>query len=162
MAIALNYDGLRIKGNVTAEGLEDQITIDSFQFGVARHITMEPGNFSNRESTRPALSEITMTKILDNGCTALFKDGVAGTTGTPAVFSFYRTGPEGVDTYLKYELEDVIISSYSISAHGDSEAMETISFSYSKLTAIYTDNDKKNVGGNQQVASYDLATAKPG
>ncbi len=60
MAIYCEYKG--IKGNVTADGYKDHIAVLSVQFGVGRGITMEPGNMSNREATRPSLSEITRNK----------------------------------------------------------------------------------------------------
>ena len=71
MAIYLEYTG--IKGNVTAEGYKDHIAVQSVQFGVGRGISMEAGNLSNRESTRPSLSEITLTKAADNSVTLSLK-----------------------------------------------------------------------------------------
>ena len=46
MAIYVEYEG--IKGNVTADGYKDHISVQSLQFGVGRGISMEPGNLSNR------------------------------------------------------------------------------------------------------------------
>ena len=74
MAIYLEYEG--IKGNVTADGYKDCIAVDSVQFGVGRGISMEAGNVSNRESTRPSVSEVTLTKKADNSVTAIFKEAV--------------------------------------------------------------------------------------
>jgi len=150
-----------IKGNVTAAGFEDQIAIDSLTFGVGRGITMEAGNMSNREATRPSLSEVSVSKMLDNSATALFKGSVTGAAGQKAVFTFVRTGADQVDTFMTYELEDCLISSYQMSAQGDGEPVENISFSFSKLLVEYIDNDKSNAAGSKQVVGYDLTTAKP-
>jgi len=72
MAIYMNYNGKKIKGNVTATGYEDWIELDSIQFGVGRGISMEVGNMANREATRPSLSEVVVTKMMDNASGGLF------------------------------------------------------------------------------------------
>ena len=72
MAIYVEWDG--IKGNTTADGYKDQITVLSCNFGVSRGITMEAGSMSNREATRPSLSEISISKISDSSCINIFKE----------------------------------------------------------------------------------------
>lgn len=159
MAIYLEYEG--IKGNVTAEGYKDHIGIESVQFGVARAITMESGRMANREATRPTLSEVTLTKIADNSATALFKEAVTGAAGKKAVIKFVQTGADKVVEYMTYTLEDCLVSSYSISGTGESDPVESISLSFSKITVNYNDYDKTNKSSSPQRVGYDLATAKP-
>jgi type VI secretion system secreted protein Hcp len=124
MSIYLEYDG--IKGNVTADGYTDHIAVLSVQFGVGRGISMEAGNLSNRESTRPSLSEITLSKAADNSVTAIFKEAVTGSAGKKVVIKFVRTGADKVQEYMSYTLEDCIVSGYSISAESEGEPMESI------------------------------------
>jgi type VI secretion system secreted protein Hcp len=159
MAIYLEYEG--IKGNVTADGYKDHIAIDSVQFGVGRGISMEAGNLSNRESTRPSLSEITLTKAADNSVTAIFKEAVTGSAGKKVVIKFVRTGADKVQEYMDYTLENCLVSSYSMSASAEGEPMESISLSYSKIMINYSDFDKTNKSGNPQRVGYDLESAKP-
>ncbi len=71
MVIYLEYEG--IKGNVTADGYKDHISVLSVDFNVARKISMTPGNLSNRETSRPSISEVTIIKVADNSCSALFE-----------------------------------------------------------------------------------------
>lgn len=159
MAIYLEYEG--IKGNVTADGYKDHIAVQSVQFGVGRGISMEAGNLSNRESTRPSLSEITLTKAADNSVTAIFKEAVTGNAGKKVVIKFVRTGSDKVQEYMDYTLENCLVSNYSMSASSEGEPMESISLSYSKIMINYSDFDKSNKSGNPQRVGYDLESAKP-
>ena len=159
MAIYLQYDG--VKGNVTAEGYKDHIAVLSVQFGVGRAISMEAGNMSNRESTRPSVSEVTITKIADNSVTALFKESVTGNAGKTVKIKFVRTGADKVQEYMDIELSDVLISGYTMSADSEGDPTEVIVLSHSKLMINYSDFDKTNKSGNPQRVGYDLETAKP-
>ncbi len=159
MAIYLNYEG--VKGNVTAEGYKDHIAVLSINFGVSRSISMEAGNMSNRESTRPSVSPVTITKVADNSVTALFKESVTGSAGKKVKIIFVRTGGDKVQEYLDIEMEDVLISSYDLTADAEGEPTETITLCPSKLTINYSDFDKTNKSGNPQRVGYDLETAKP-
>jgi type VI secretion system secreted protein Hcp len=159
MAIYLEYEG--IKGNVTADGYKDHIAVQSIQFGVGRGISMEPGKLSNREATRPTLSEITISKVADTSATSFFKEAVTGSAGKKATFKFVQTGSDKVVEYMTYTLEDVLVSGYSISGSSEGDPIESISLSYAKILVAYNDFDKTNKSSNPQRAGYDLTTAKP-
>lgn len=159
MAIYLLYDG--IKGNVTADGYKDHIAILSCQFGVGRAISMEPGNLSNREATRPNISEITLTKLADNSVTSIFKEAVTGSAGKKATLKFVRTGADKVQEYMDYTLENCLVSSYSISADSENEPVENITLSFSKVMINYKDHDASNKQASPQRVGYDLELAKP-
>jgi len=157
MAIYLSMDG--VKGNVTADGYKDHIAILSCQFGVGRAISMEPGNMSNREATRPSISEITVSKTADNSVTAIFKQAVTGSAGCKAEIKFVRTGADKVEQYMSYSLENCLVSSYSISADAENEPVESICLSFSKLMINYNDFDATNKSGSPQRVGYDLEKA---
>ncbi len=159
MAIYLQYDG--IKGNVTADGYKDHIAVDSVQFGVGRGISMEPGNMSNREATRPSVSEVTLTKVADNSVTAIFKEAVTGSAGKKVVIKFVRTGADKVQEFMDYTLEDCLVSGYSMSATSEGDPVESITLSFAKIMINYNDFDKSNKSSSPQRVGYDLTTAKP-
>ena len=159
MAVYMEYEG--IKGNCTADGYADHIVVHSFSFGVGRGISMEAGNMSNREASRPQLSEINITKLADNSATALFKEAVTGASGKKVVIKFVQTGADSVQEFMDYTLEDVLVSGYSVSADSEGDPMETISLSYSKIMVNYADFDKSNKSTSPQRDGYDLTTAKP-
>ena len=158
MAIYLKFGN--VKGNVTADGYAGQIAITSVSFGVSRSVSMEAGNLSNRESSKPSLSQITITKMADNSVAALFKEALTGSAGQEAVLTFVRTGADKVQEFMTYKLTNCIISGYNISAQGDQEPIENISLSYSAIEVSYKDHDASNKSGNPQRVSYDVKAAK--
>ncbi len=159
MAIYIEYDG--IKGNVTADGFADHISVQSLHFGIGRGISMEAGKMANREATRPSVSEITFTKVADMSTTPLFKESVTGDAGKLVKIKFVQTGADKVIQFMDYELEDCLVSGYSISADSDGDPVETITLSFSKIMVNYHDYDKNNAGGSPQRVGYDLTAAKP-
>jgi len=158
MAIYLKMGN--VKGNVTADGYEDQIAVLSVHFGVSRSITMEAGNVSNREASKPNLTEITLTKQADNSVAAMFKEALTGSAGQEALITFVRTGTDKVQEFMTYKLTDCIVSNYSLDANGDNAPTENISLSFSAIEVSYKDHDASNKSGNPQRVSYDLKAAK--
>jgi len=159
MAIYIDYDG--VKGNVTADKFKDQIKVLSLHFGVGRGISMEPGNMANREATRPTLSEITFTKLADNATTSLFNEAVSGEKGKKVKINFVQTGAKDLTSYMDYELEDCLVSGYSISADGEGDPVETVTLSFAKLMVNYNDHDKSNKGKSPKRVGYDLEKGSP-
>lgn len=159
MAIYMKYDG--IDGNVTADGYAGHIAINDVNFSVGRGITMEAGNMSNREATRPTISEITLTKFADTSVPSLFKESVTGSAGKTVVLKFVRTGADKVQEFMDYTLENCMVSGYSIAADAEGEPVETITLSFAKIMINYNDHDLTNTTSNPQRVGYDLTTAKP-
>jgi type VI secretion system secreted protein Hcp len=160
MAIYMNYNSLGIKGNVTAEGYKDWIRLDSMQFGIGRGISMEAGHMSNREATRPSISEVTISKMMDVASSGMFKESVTGADGVKVVIDIVRTQADKIEKFVSYELEDVLVSSYSISAGSESAPAESISLSFAKITMSYSAADGKNKAGGPERVGYDLAAGK--
>ena len=161
MAIYMNYNKLAIKGNVTAKGYEDWIELDSFSLGCGRGITMEVGNMANREATRPSISEVSATKMMDNASGGLFKESLTGVEGVEVQIHIVQTGAKQVEKYAAYTLSDVLISSYSVSASGGSAPGEALSLSFSKIVADLQGADKTNKNGQNMKVGYDLTTGVP-
>lgn len=159
MAIYLEYEG--IKGNVTADGFKDHISALTIDFGVGRGISMEPGNLSNREATRPSVSEVTFTKAADNSATAIFKEAVTGSAGKKVVVKFVQTGADKVKEFMTYTLENCLVSSYAITGDAETDPVEKVSLSFSKIMVHYNDFDATNKSASPQRVGYDLETAKP-
>jgi len=155
----MNFNAKAPAGNVTAKGYEDWIEVDSFNFGVGRGISMEAGAMANREATRPSLSEITLTKRIDAASGGLFKSSVSGDEGVKVEIHVVQTGASSVEKYAVYNLEDAIISSYSISASAGGPPQESISLSFAKIEADLNHADKTNKNPKNMRVGYDLTTA---
>lgn len=160
MAIYMNYNDKKVKGNVTAEGYQDWIKLDSFQFGVGRGISMEAGHMANREATRPSISEVSISKMMDKATSGLFKESLAGSEGCKVVIDIVRTSADKLEKYATYEMEDVLISGYSVSTSAESQPMESISLSFGKVVMSYTAADHGNETGTPERVGYDLSAGK--
>jgi type VI secretion system secreted protein Hcp len=160
MAIYMNYNNLAVKGNVTADGYKDWIRLDSMQFGVGRGISMEAGHMSNREATRPSISEMSIAKMMDGASSGMFKESLVGSEGVKVVIDVVRTSADKLEKFVSYELENVLVSSYSLSAGSESAPAEGISLSFGKITMSYSAADGKNKAGGPERVGYDLMAGK--
>lgn len=161
MAIYLNYNDKKIKGNVTTQGYEDWIEVDSFSFGVGRGISMEVGNMANREATRPSISEINLSKSMDASSGGMFKESVSGSEGVKVVIHLVQTGSKEIQKYAEYTLENCLVSSYSVSASSGGAPVESISLSYGKLMSDLSNADKDNKNKASMKVGYDLEKGVP-
>ena len=125
-----------IKGESQEAGHEGWITVDSVQLGVGRTVT-STGSGSDRDTSNPSFSEITLSRATDKASPELFMQSIAGKSLGKAEIHFIQTG--GVDkkqTYLTYELDEAIITNYSISSGGDRPS-ESFSINFTKISMQY-------------------------
>jgi type VI secretion system secreted protein Hcp len=156
MAIYLKFDGVKIEGNVTTKGFEKQVQVDSFQFGVGRAITMNVGGAHDRVAGNPSISEISLTKSLDNASMGIFQEALLGKKGFKVIITIVHGSADKIDKDVEYKLEDVLISSYSVSSGGD-RPHESFSLSFTKIEALFAGSDAKGAAGAQMRVGYDLA-----
>jgi type VI secretion system secreted protein Hcp len=156
MAIYVKYDG--IEGEATHETHKKWLDVSSLQFGVGRSITTPSGSTANREASEPAVSEITITKLMDSASPKLFTESCTGAAGKKVQIHLVSTGSPG-NTYVEYTLTDALISSYSVSTGGDRPS-ESVSISFTKLEYKFIPYDGANKAGTPVTVSYDLSTTK--
>lgn len=125
--IFMQFQG--ITGEVTAKNFTGDIQINSFQWGVRRAIG---GLGTGRVLGMPSLSEIVITKVLDKASPTLVNDLLTGVS-TPEVDIFFVNNGRNAQTYAEYKLQNVLISSYSVSSSGD-RPTESLSLNFSKIT----------------------------
>lgn len=134
--ILLKFD-TEIKGEAQVAGHENWINVDSFQLGVGRAIS-QAGGGGDRDTSNPSFSEATFSRGTDKASPELFMQAVCGKSLGVAHIHFLQTG--GADkkeqVYLKYELSDAIVSSYSISSGGDRPS-ESFSLNFTKISKQY-------------------------
>ena len=63
MSVYMKIDG--INGKVTAKGHEQWIDCSSLQWGVGRAISSAVGTSADREASKPSISEVSITKMMD-------------------------------------------------------------------------------------------------
>jgi len=153
MTMYLQIEG--IKGNVTAKGHEDWIDISSIQWGVGRAISSSVGTAADREASKPSISEVSVTKLMEESTPLIFTEACVGKSKKVSIH-LCTTGTESIDTYMEYDLEDCMISGYSMSSGGDRPS-ESISFSFTKLMMKYIPYDKAGKAMSPLPAGYDMA-----
>jgi type VI secretion system secreted protein Hcp len=155
MPIYMKYDG--IDGDVTAEGHDKWIELQSLQFGTGRGIQTATGRGADREASAPSISEMVATKLMDLASSKLFLESLVG-EGKKVQIDLCRTG-EKLEVYMTYELEDTLISSYSVSSGGE-RPMESLSLNFTKITQKYIPYDSKHKPQSPLPAGYDLSLGK--
>ncbi|MGA7983500.1 MAG: type VI secretion system tube protein Hcp [Chromatiaceae bacterium] len=158
--ILLDFGGT-IKGDSEQDGHKDWINLHSLSLGVNRAVTTS-GAGKDRDTSTPSIAEVGCTKVSDISSNDLFAQSIYGKKiCDKAEVHFIQTGGEGADqVYMKYELYEPIISSYSLSSGGE-RPMESFSINFTKIIQKYSQFD---AGGKVTQATdkgYDLKTGKP-
>lgn len=161
MSIYVRVDD--VPGSATADGFDDHFKALSMDFGVARPVVQETGNMKNRLHGQPSFNEITLIKETDDSSSALFKQSLRGATLPKAEIKVTENDPDGgIIDYAVYELEDVIVSTFNMSASGDQSGppTETVALSYSKLKTVFKGHTADQKAASTARVGYDLAKGK--
>jgi type VI secretion system secreted protein Hcp len=157
--ILMNFE-TQIKGDSKVSGHEDWITCSSIQFGVGRDVSTSGGGVS-RDTSNPNFSEISVTKTTDMASSDLFFQSTCGKSLGKGEIHFIQTGGTDVkdQVYMKVELEDALISGYSVSSNGERPS-ETVTINFTKITYQYDDfSGAKKLTGTPK--KYDLMANAP-
>ena len=100
-----------IKGNVTADGHDKWIECASIQWGVGRSIYTPTGAAANREASAPSVSEVTLSKTLDDASIPLFQKATTAKKedAVKAEIHITKTG-EKLENLMEYTLHNTMIS----------------------------------------------------
>ena len=153
MSIYMKIEG--INGKVTAKGHEEWVDVSSLQWGVGRAISSAVGTSADREASKPSISEVSITKMMDESSPLIFTEACVGKAKLVKI-DLCTVGTDQIDTYMSYELEDCMISGYSVSSGGDRPS-ESISFSFTKMTMKFIPYDKNGKPQSPLPAGYDMA-----
>lgn len=157
MAIYMKIDGLN--GDVTTKGHEQWIKIESLKFGAQRSLSTEVGRIADRESSLPSISEVTVTKPVDQTSPYLFSEACTGEAKQVKI-DLCQTGTS-IDPYMQYTLSNAVISGYQVSIEeAQKRPVETIKISMTKIENRYTPYNDSNKAGSPISTSYDLRTGQ--
>ncbi len=158
MAIFLKFDS--VKGSSTDQNFKDQIELSSFQWGAGLGVGSPRGG--DRTTSEPSVSEITATKILDKSSEGLFKALLKGDPIGKGTISFVAASKGESVAYATLELDDVIVSGFSMSSGGGTEMpSESLSLNFTKFDWSFTGRDQK-LGGSPTHLIYSLVENKVG
>lgn len=135
-----------IKGEATDSQHKDWIIIESMSQGIVRG-----GGLTGQSRRRGdvVLEDITCTKELDKSSPKIAEAVCTGRVIPLIEIVLTRPtqnadGSSGRVTYLKYELKNVLVTSYNIGGAGQSESVPSESFSlnFEEIKVTYTELDK--------------------
>lgn len=121
-----------LRGDVTAQGFEGWIELQSAQLGTRRQIVSARGRGTSKP--QPSISEVVITKDQDSVSVPLYRAWRSG-EGKLVVIAFVKDGT----TSMTVVLRDATISSYSAGGAGhvygkDAKPMESLSLNFSSIT----------------------------
>jgi len=114
---------------------KDEIDIESWSFGVSN---TTGGSAASR--TKPCVSGINFTKLLDKASPPLMAKAVSGIPIPTAVLTGRTAGERPVE-FLRIELQNVLVSSYSSGGSEASLPMESLSLNFERLKIEYKPQD---------------------
>lgn len=156
MPIYMKIDS--IPGSSTDSKFANQIELNSFQWGAGIGVSSAKGG--DRSHTDPSVSEITTTKLTDKASEKLFKSLLKGEPVGKAIVSFVAASKGEAVAYATLELEEVIVSGFSMSSGGDFPS-ESLSLNFTKFDWMFTGRDQTQVG-NPTHLIYSLVENKVG
>ena len=157
MAVYMQYAS--VKGQVTESKHKQWIELSSFQWGIGRSITAVIGASQSRESSLPSISEIVITKNLDDSSPDLLNYALFDSKGQKVLIEFTKTGAgSDPDMYLQFELTNTLISGYSYSSGGD-KPTESLTLNFTKFNQKYIAFDETNKAQAPKSNGYDSTSA---
>ena len=147
-----------IKGQANVDGHIGWINVDSMQWGVGRGIASQQAGSAKREVSSPSVSELTFSRSSDMASPELFYQACGGVSLGKCTIHLLQVIENKPQVYLIIELEDALVSSYSISSGGDLPA-DSFSINFTKISYQYdTFDGKKITTGTPK--KWDLAANK--
>ena len=120
----LNIDG--IKGGSTAAGHQGSLELASWSFGASNPSSVGSGSAG---AGKVSISSFNFMRKVDKASPQL---KAASVSGTPIPSLSLSVPIKNSSQYLTITLENVVVSSYSVSSGGD-RPMESVSMNYSKI-----------------------------
>ncbi|NUT35726.1 MAG: type VI secretion system tube protein Hcp [Hamadaea sp.] len=145
----LRIDG--IPGESAAVGYEGAMEVMSYSWGVSQgaYLTCAP------QQARRAYQPLLIRKRLDKASPLIFQQVAAGTHAPKASLHVRKAGTRG-EAFLTYELEDVVISSYSTGAGPDLTPADSFALTYGRLRYAYRPQKQDGTLDTAVVGCWDV------
>ncbi|MDZ4851859.1 MAG: type VI secretion system tube protein Hcp, partial [Pirellulaceae bacterium] len=143
MAIYMKFEG--IDGEVVEKTHEKWVEVHSVQNGAHKGGSGQTG--SQRVAGVTIFEDIVITKNTDKTTPKLLKAMAVGTSFDKVEIHSTVTTDSGPQVYLSYELKNVYITNYNISASGEGRAMESAALNYEEIKIEYFPVDAKGKKG---------------
>ena len=131
----LKIDG--IDGESTDDKHRNEIVIESWSWGVSQSTTA-----GGARSGKPCAAPMSFSKPVDKASPALAANAVSGMV-IPRAILIGRKAGEGQQDYLKYELKNVMVTSYQTGGSSQSTPIDQFSLNFASATIEYKPQDPK-------------------
>lgn len=152
----LTLDG--VSGESQRSGHEGEIELISFSFGATNPASIGVG--SGGGTGKVSMSSFNVMKKTDAASVGMLRACCLGQHFPTAKATFYKSGGDTPLLYLLFEFEEVYVDSiqWSGSEGGDNIPMESVSFSFGKVTTTYTQQNPDGTAGGDFQGSWDVRT----
>ena len=147
-----------IAGDVTAKDHEQWIELTNFNFHVKRQITAHAGRISDREVTRPYISELHLAKHADRSSPQLLREACVGKAIDSIKVHMCLTN-ERLDPYQEFTFGNVLVSYLELTADTNSKTEMLVNLSFDRLEYKYIPFDSKHRPESPIATGYDLSRA---
>lgn len=153
MAIFLKFDAI-VEGESANAAHPKWIELNSFSHGLGIAVSSSASSSGSRTSGIPSHAEISVAKMVDKASVKMNEALCNSTNFKEVIVEFTENNAGKEETIFKLTLNDVIISSISISGGGgSSELSESFSLNYGKIKWEYTSFDQSSGKKMGQVAA---------
>lgn len=155
--IFLKLDG--IEGESRDSKHEKEIDVTSWSWGMTQSGTTHQG--SGGGSGKVAVQDLHITKYLDKSSPTLALFCCNGKHVSKGTLTVRKAGGDNPVEYLKLDLEEIIITSYSTGGSGhDDRVSENISLNFSKFSKVYTPQSDKGASQGKVEAKWHISKNK--
>ncbi len=161
MAFDVYMQAAGIPGESTDDKHKDWIKVMAFSHGVSQAQREGRDQGGVRVGGRCDHADFTITKLLDKASPKFNLQCCSGTLIPKVTIELCQQGGDK-QLYMKYEMEDVLVTSVNPGGGGhgaDSSPLETLGLGYGKITWTYTQLDEKtNQPKGNTVTFWDCKT----
>lgn len=153
----MKIDG--IDGESTDDKHANWFELLSFSHGVSQPVSAA-SRTGGRVAGKADFQDFTVTKTVDKATPDLNMHCCMGKHINKVEVELCKTANGEQHVYMKYEMENVIVSSVSPGGSSGSEFLETVSFAYGKIKWAYTPIDHAGNASATVEQAWDLETNK--
>jgi type VI secretion system secreted protein Hcp len=151
----LKFEGEDIPGESTVKDHEGEIDIDSASWSISN--VGSAGRGGGAGVANVSAGDMHFTKKTDKASAILFQDCATNAHHNKATLSITKgTGGDRL-LYLKFEMEEVVVTSWLTSGNGGNIPNEQFSLDFAKVTVTYKPQEATGGGGADIIGSYDFA-----
>jgi type VI secretion system secreted protein Hcp len=133
----LKFEGPDLKGESKADGFAEQVDVLAWSWGATQTGTMHVATGGG--AGKANVNDLTITKWIDKASPNLAQAVISGKQFNKATLTCRKAGGEKPVEYLKFDLENVIISSLATGgAGGEDRFTENVALNFATYKMSYT------------------------